>query len=191
MGHGIELLTKREARIFIMLGEVWDEYNELDVLHPQDKEEFAHAIHQAQNIVCARQVLKTPEQAEREGRRSMIPIEKVKELAPGTKLYRVIGIRMDPERWECKSVTVKNVASVMVMVKEPWLDAEIFASSTRKDHGFVSRCCSLSEKGAWEHCLKDCEAKVKKLKESLTMAQGVADIIRDKVVDMDTEECKG
>ena len=51
-------LTKRELRCINQLAKAWNIYSKLDALHASDADEFAQAIHVAQNIVMARIALR-------------------------------------------------------------------------------------------------------------------------------------
>ena len=50
--------TADEKKILSLILEAWNTYDELPVLHFDDRHEFAHAIHAAQNIVISRVVLR-------------------------------------------------------------------------------------------------------------------------------------
>lgn len=43
-----------EEAVLNLLGEAWNAFNRLPVLHPCDQQEFMTAIHAAQNIILAR-----------------------------------------------------------------------------------------------------------------------------------------
>lgn len=47
-------LTTEERSILDWLGECWNRFSQLTVLHPDDADEFRYAIHNAQNIVMQR-----------------------------------------------------------------------------------------------------------------------------------------
>lgn len=47
-------LTDKEWQVVNMLGEAWNVFTQLEPSHPSDLEEFAQAVHVAQNIVFAR-----------------------------------------------------------------------------------------------------------------------------------------
>ena len=47
-------LNEAEIKVLNMLGECFNEYRALVVLHPCDLNEFMQAIHVAQNIILAR-----------------------------------------------------------------------------------------------------------------------------------------
>ena len=53
-----ELFTQEEERLVGLLGEAWEMFLELPVIHGSDKEEFMRAIHAAQNIVLSRAAMK-------------------------------------------------------------------------------------------------------------------------------------
>lgn len=50
------MLTPEERSILNNLADAWNGFAALpdDCTHPMDREEFCHAVHQAQNIVLAR-----------------------------------------------------------------------------------------------------------------------------------------
>lgn len=48
-------MTKEENEVVELLADAWNKFVDLPVLHKADREEFMHALHQAQNIVMARQ----------------------------------------------------------------------------------------------------------------------------------------
>lgn len=52
------LLNDIEKIIIKTLGEAFNQYNDLEELHPSDRSEFIHAIHMAQNIIMSRAVLR-------------------------------------------------------------------------------------------------------------------------------------
>lgn len=47
-------MSEQELRVLNMLGEAFNEFQKLPVLHYSDLPEFVHAIHAAQNIILAR-----------------------------------------------------------------------------------------------------------------------------------------
>lgn len=47
-------MDDQENAVLDKLGEAWNEFVKLEVLHHADREEFMRAIHAAQNIVLAR-----------------------------------------------------------------------------------------------------------------------------------------
>lgn len=47
-------MTADEMAIVEQLGDAWDAYLQLPVLHPSDRVDFMNAIHAAQRIVMAR-----------------------------------------------------------------------------------------------------------------------------------------
>lgn len=51
-------MTPEESEVVARLAEAWNLFVRLPTIHPSDQAEFAHAIHQAQNIVLARPVLR-------------------------------------------------------------------------------------------------------------------------------------
>lgn len=51
-------LTLNELTILTKLAEAWNTYTELEILHSSDATEFQQAIHQAQNIVMARPIMR-------------------------------------------------------------------------------------------------------------------------------------
>ena len=50
------LLDINESTILDILAEAWNQFTELDVIHPQHSEDFCRAIHEAQRIVMCRPV---------------------------------------------------------------------------------------------------------------------------------------
>lgn len=55
-------LTEQEARVARLLGDLWNEYLQLPVEHPMEREEFCKAVHVCQDIVlsrCGRRALQT------------------------------------------------------------------------------------------------------------------------------------
>jgi len=120
----------------------------------------------------------------------MIPIEEVKTLTPGTRLYQVVvmGWR-NPEDWECAFVIIESIGPKTIIIKER---SHVLNFSRRTNHEQVSKCCSLSRREAWEHCLKNCKAQVKSLRGELTSARQTADFIQNKITDMNkTPKNKG
>jgi hypothetical protein len=53
-----ELLTEQEHKVVVSLGDSWNAYLKLPVLHSSDTSDFISAIHAAQNIILARAVLR-------------------------------------------------------------------------------------------------------------------------------------
>lgn len=47
-------MTKNEVEIIEKLVDSWNIFCELPELHPEDKHEFMHAIHRAQNLIYSR-----------------------------------------------------------------------------------------------------------------------------------------
>jgi hypothetical protein len=47
-------MTPEEDEVLNLLGQAWNKFNELPILHHSDRGDFAYAIHAAQNIVLAR-----------------------------------------------------------------------------------------------------------------------------------------
>lgn len=47
-------MKPEEREVLALLGQAWNKFLELPVLHTMDHQEFCHAIHAAQNIVLAR-----------------------------------------------------------------------------------------------------------------------------------------
>jgi hypothetical protein len=52
------ILTKEEQGVMNLLATAWNAFVELPSLHEWDRREFMHAIHNAQNIVMSRPVLR-------------------------------------------------------------------------------------------------------------------------------------
>lgn len=51
-------MTPDEIDALDKLADAWNAFNKLPELHPDDKGDFRHAVHQAQNIVMARVALR-------------------------------------------------------------------------------------------------------------------------------------
>ena len=47
-------ITDEENEVMNLLGEAWNKFTALPVLHGSDKADFQYAIHLAQNIILAR-----------------------------------------------------------------------------------------------------------------------------------------
>lgn len=52
-------MIEQELRALDLLAQAWNTFIELPVLHHADREEFGRAIHAAQNIILAREGLRT------------------------------------------------------------------------------------------------------------------------------------
>ena len=51
-------LTDQERRVLSLLAEAWNEFLKLPSQHPMEQHEFCHAIHQAQQKVMIRPVVR-------------------------------------------------------------------------------------------------------------------------------------
>lgn len=55
-------LNDRENTVIQKLGEAWNEFNDLEIIHNDDASEFRALIHAAQNMIAARVVWSTREE---------------------------------------------------------------------------------------------------------------------------------
>ncbi len=53
-----QFLDEQEIGVLISLINAWDKFTCLPQIHGDDLDEFRHAIHQAQNIILARPVMR-------------------------------------------------------------------------------------------------------------------------------------
>ena len=58
------LLSNEEVEVLDTLRDAWNQFNSLQELHPQDKQEFLSAIHRAQDIVMSRPVQREQKRTE-------------------------------------------------------------------------------------------------------------------------------
>lgn len=70
-------LTHDEAEVGEILGEAWNRFALLPVVHPSDRAEFVHHLHALQNIVLSRPAMDElrRRQAERGYWRQVLPVE--------------------------------------------------------------------------------------------------------------------
>ena len=54
--HSTSLLTKKEKKVIDYLVLAWSNFLRLETLHPDEQEEFRHAIHQVQSLIMCRPV---------------------------------------------------------------------------------------------------------------------------------------
>lgn len=48
------MLTEEEFQLAKDLGEIWNRFLKIDIVHPSDQAEMANAIHKCQNIILSR-----------------------------------------------------------------------------------------------------------------------------------------